>query len=67
MSRDPYAPPESKEEQFAEVARILGVALHRWHRLNQAKVARHEKRLDQPAAASEAIPAPDQISSGLSQ
>ena len=46
---------------------ILGLALHRWHSLNQAVVANREKRLDQPAAASEAIPAPDQISSGLGQ
>jgi hypothetical protein len=42
MSRDPYAPPESKEEQFAEVARILGVALHRWHRLNRGKVVKSD-------------------------
>jgi len=39
MSRDPYAPPASKEEQLAEVARILAIALKRWredrkHRLS---------------------------------
>lgn len=37
MSRDPYAPPASKKEQLSEVARILGRALHRWHRLNRGK------------------------------
>jgi hypothetical protein len=40
MAKDPHAPPASEEEQFHEVARLLGVALHRWHRLNQTQVGR---------------------------
>lgn len=48
MSRDPYASPASEEEQFSEVARILGVALHRWHRLNRGKTVNTERTPSQP-------------------
>lgn len=41
MSKTPHAPPASEEEQFHEVARLLGVALGRWHKLNRGKVADH--------------------------
>ena len=40
MAKDPYAPPASEEEQLHEVARLLGVALGRWHKLNRARCAK---------------------------
>jgi len=56
MSRDPYAPPASEEEQLSEVARILGRALHRWHRLNQGKVVKSERPADEAESGSHAQP-----------
>jgi hypothetical protein len=51
MATDPYAPPANEKEQFHEVARILGVALHRWHRLHQSKVGRSTTMIEIGGAA----------------
>ena len=51
MARDPNAPPASEDEQFREVARLLGVALHRWHRLNQTQVGKYVRVAGEGAAA----------------
>jgi len=56
MSRDPYAPPASEEEQFSEVARILGRALHRWHRLNRGKVVNADRPPDEPVPHGDSHP-----------
>lgn len=60
MSRDPYAPPASEEEQLSEVARILGVALHRWHRLNRGKGINRDPPLDAAPASLKRTPIPRQ-------
>jgi hypothetical protein len=38
MGKNPHAPPANEKEQFQEVARLLGVAFHRLHRLNQSQI-----------------------------
>jgi hypothetical protein len=52
MAKDPYAPPASEEEQFHEVARLLGVALHRWHELRRKMPTPSDRPLPAPSFAA---------------
>ena len=54
MITDPYAPPASEEEQFREVARLLGVALHRWHKLHRGKTVASGKQSGQVLTPTQA-------------
>lgn len=61
MAKDPYAPPASKEEQFREVARLLGVALHRWHRLNQSQVGKPAAPAEERSKVQQCCTSADQV------
>jgi len=47
MAKNPYAPPASEEEQLREVARLLGVALGRWHKLNRTKIPKSASQVEE--------------------
>jgi hypothetical protein len=55
MSTDPNALPASEEEQFHEVARLLGVALVRWHKLHRGTVGTSDRSNAVPGTTKDVL------------